>query len=260
MGHGVTAARYQAHEFAARTGVTVRTLHHYDRLGLLRPSARSAAGYRLYGEGDVARLQQILTLKFLGLPLRQIKDLLAQAPDDLATTLRLQREAIAERRRQLDLALDAIAEAERRLAAGADLDWDGLKRITEAITMQRDWDQLDWSWTQQYSAEGQRQKLAARNVPPEVVKQGERDWAILIAEVEAATAAGEDPVGAHARALAGRWAALVQGFTGGDPEIEANLKKMYADMDNWPTTWRPCSPEAWAFMDKALAARQERQS
>ncbi|HEX5505459.1 MAG TPA: MerR family transcriptional regulator [Thermomicrobiales bacterium] len=255
MSHGVTGARYQAQEFAARTGVTVRALHHYDRLGLLRPSARSAAGYRLYGEHDVARLQQILTLKFLGLPLRQIKDLLGPAPGDLAATLRLQREAIAERRRRLDLALEAIGEAERRLAAGADLDWDGLKVITEAITMQRDWDQLDWSWTQNYSTEGQRRKLAARNVPPDVVKQGERDWAVLIAEVEAATAAREDPAGAHARALADRWAGLVQGFTGGDPEIAANLKQMYADMDNWPTTWRPCSQEAWAFMGEALAAR-----
>jgi DNA-binding transcriptional MerR regulator len=67
---------YRVSDFAEKAGVTVRTLHHYDRLGLLKPSGRTEAGYRLYGERDFARLQQIVTLKFIGLPLRQIKDLL----------------------------------------------------------------------------------------------------------------------------------------------------------------------------------------
>jgi len=57
---------YQAIEFAQLAGVTVRTLHHYDRIGLLKPSAYTNAGYRLYGKGDLVRLQQIVTLKFIG--------------------------------------------------------------------------------------------------------------------------------------------------------------------------------------------------
>jgi DNA-binding transcriptional MerR regulator len=67
---------YRVSDFAEKAGITVRTLHHYDRLGLLKPSGRTEAGYRLYGERDFVRLQQIVTLKFIGLPLRQIKDLL----------------------------------------------------------------------------------------------------------------------------------------------------------------------------------------
>ena len=70
---GSNESLFQAREFAELTGVTVRTLHHYDRLGLLKPSGRTAAGYRLYGERDFARLQQIITLKFIGFPLNQIK-------------------------------------------------------------------------------------------------------------------------------------------------------------------------------------------
>jgi len=54
----------------------VRTLHHYDRLGLLKPSGHTEAGYRLYGERDFARLQQIVVLKFIGFPLKQIKNVL----------------------------------------------------------------------------------------------------------------------------------------------------------------------------------------
>src|SRR4051795_1469681 len=106
---------YQASEFAERAGVTVRTLHHYDRLGLLKPSGRTEAGYRLYGERDFGRLQQIVTLKFIGLPLRQIKDLLDGSDLDLAATLRLQRRLLLEKRLQLETAIQAIGEAERSL-------------------------------------------------------------------------------------------------------------------------------------------------
>ncbi len=66
-------ASMQIQEFAQRTGVTVRTLHHYDRLGLLRPGARTESGYRLYGERELIRLQQIATLKFIGCSLNEIK-------------------------------------------------------------------------------------------------------------------------------------------------------------------------------------------
>src|SRR5437588_10486045 len=95
---------FQAREFAELTGVTVRTLHHYDRLGLLKPSRYSHAGYRLYREGDVARLEHIVALKFIGFSLNEIVKILKRDSIDLATTLRRQREAIEEKRRQLGLA------------------------------------------------------------------------------------------------------------------------------------------------------------
>src|SRR5215208_3975928 len=57
---------YRVGEVAALTRVSVRTLHHYDRIGLLRPAQHSAGGYRLYGESELLRLQQILTLRYLG--------------------------------------------------------------------------------------------------------------------------------------------------------------------------------------------------
>ena len=65
----------QAQQFAELAGVTVRTLHHYDRLGLLR-ARRTEAGYRVYRESDLERLEQIVALKFVGLPLKRIKTLL----------------------------------------------------------------------------------------------------------------------------------------------------------------------------------------
>ena len=103
---------FQAREFAALTGVTVRALHHYDRLGLLKPSRYTGAGYRLYNEQDVVRLEQIVALKFIGFSLKQIKDILQRRTFDLTTELRRQREAIEEKRERLAVAVQAIQRAE----------------------------------------------------------------------------------------------------------------------------------------------------
>src|SRR5437667_10506061 len=93
----IRPALYQAHEFAGLAGVTIRTLHHYDRLGLLKPSRRTDAGYRLYRENDLVRLEQIIVLKFLaklGLPLKRIQELLDRKALELPRVLRLQRRAL----------------------------------------------------------------------------------------------------------------------------------------------------------------------
>src|SRR5579871_1237892 len=103
----------KAQEFAEMAGVTVRTLHHYDRLGLLRPG-RNGSGYRVYRERDLERLEQIVALKFLGLPLGQIRKLLDQEVADISYALRMQREVLEDRRRLLDKAIRAIREAERK--------------------------------------------------------------------------------------------------------------------------------------------------
>src|SRR5262249_28935324 len=63
-------------ELARRTGLTVRTLHHYDAIGLLKPSLHTEAGYRLYTAGDIARLQQVLSLRQLGFSLEEVRDCL----------------------------------------------------------------------------------------------------------------------------------------------------------------------------------------
>src|ERR1700680_2594003 len=125
----VTQERLQAGEFAKRAGVTVRTLHHYDRLGLLSPEGRSDAGYRLYGEDDLARLQHIAALKFLGIPLRRIKELLVQSPPDLRAALRVQRRVLTDYRRRLDASLQAIDRVEGAASGGAEgLDWGSLRQ------------------------------------------------------------------------------------------------------------------------------------
>jgi DNA-binding transcriptional MerR regulator len=233
---------YQAQQFATRAGVTVRTLHHYDRLGLLKPSAYTGSGYRLYRESDLARLQQIVTLKFIGFSLQEIKNLLEQKGRDLATALRRQREIINQKRRHLGMAVQAIEKAELVISS-EEPDWEAFKKIIEVINMQD-----DMYWTRKYYSESATEKLAAR-ATPEVIEQGQNDWAQLIKEVEAVVRDGEDPTSEKARSLAARWSNLIQQFTGGDPEISAGLKKLYADQSNWPAHFqKPYSDEVGAFI------------
>lgn len=237
-----TEPTYQAQQFATRAGVTVRTLHHYDRLGLLKPSTYTAAGYRLYRESDLARLQQIVTLKFIGFSLHEIKTLLGQSGRDLATALRRQREIINQKRQHLGMAVQAIEKAERVITSD-ETDWEAFKNIIEVINMQN-----DMEWTRKYYSDSAREKLAAR-ATPEVVEQGQNDWAQLIKEVEAAVQAGEDPASEKAQSLAARWSNLIQQFTGGDAEVSEGLKKLYADQSNWPPHFqKPYSDEVEAFI------------
>ena len=242
---------YRASEFAELTGVTVRALHHYDRVGLLKPTGRSAAGYRLYGDGDFARLQQVLTLKFIGLPLKQIKELLGRRELDLAGVLRLQREVLESRRAQLDAALRAVREAESVLSRGGEPALEEFKKIVEVISMQH-----DTEWMKRYYTEEQLADLARRGTP-EVLERGQREWQTLIAEVEEAAREGVDPASERAQSLAARWEGLIEEFTGGDSGIRESLTRLYADQSNWPGTFRkPYSDESANFISRARAAKE----
>jgi DNA-binding transcriptional MerR regulator len=96
---------YTVRQLAKLAGVTVRTLHHYDQIGLLRPNARTAAGYRLYGETDLLRLQQILLFKEMDVPLEQIREILDDPQFDLVQALRGHRQTLQARAARLETLL-----------------------------------------------------------------------------------------------------------------------------------------------------------
>jgi DNA-binding transcriptional MerR regulator len=223
---------YQPHEFAQRAGVTIRALHHYDRLGLLKPSGRTAAGYRLYTDRDLVRLEQIVALKFISFPLSQIREVLNRKDVDVTAMLGQQRRIIAEKRDHLDRAIRAIERAEQVLPSGDNTDWEPFRKIIEVIQMQTRKD-----WMKRYYTEDQLNDLRKR-WSPEVQAEAERGWNELARDVEAAIARGETPGSETGRKLAERRQQLLDLFTGGDPGITANLQKLYADKANWPTTFK----------------------
>ncbi|MBL8966061.1 MAG: MerR family transcriptional regulator, partial [Spirochaetaceae bacterium] len=109
------ATNYRIGAFAALAGVSVRTLHHYDRLGLLQPRARDAAGYRVYGEAELFRLQQILFFRELEMPLGEIRSLLERPGFDPVEALRGHRRLLEEKAVRIGRLLATIDRSIARL-------------------------------------------------------------------------------------------------------------------------------------------------
>jgi DNA-binding transcriptional MerR regulator len=213
-------------ELAARTGLTVRTLHHYDAIGLLSPSGRTGSahgpGHRLYTAADLARLHQILCLRQLGFGLEQIREYMTRDDYDPRAVVGLHLEDV--RRRAAELA--ALGERLRGLCElldRADVASPEVFLTTiEAMTM-----------VEKYYTPEQLEYLKARKeqVGEARIKEVEAAWPQLFAEVQAAMDAGVPPEDPKAQGFARRWFALVEEFTGGDPGIFQTVRKMYQTED-----------------------------
>lgn len=214
-------------ELAERTGLTIRTLHHYDAIGLLNPTGRTdsshGSGHRLYARADLARLQQILSLKQLGFSLDQIREYLARADYDPKQVVRLHLarvQAQAAELTRLGERLTALAEAlEKAEVVSAD---EFLSTI-EGMTM-----------IEKYYTPEQLEQIKVRGeaVGQERIEQVQQEWPVLMDRVRAAMSAGIAPTDPQAQDLAHTWFGLVNEFTGGDPGIARSLKRMYENEDN----------------------------
>ncbi|WP_019533736.1 MerR family transcriptional regulator [Paenibacillus ginsengihumi] len=101
---------YSIGDFSQKTGVPIRTLHYYDEIGLLKPRKHPVSGHRMYNEKDVLDLHKIVSLKFLGCSLEQIKELIAHAEFDVSLnkTLLARKQALTEEKERIEQSLQAI--------------------------------------------------------------------------------------------------------------------------------------------------------
>jgi DNA-binding transcriptional MerR regulator len=120
-------------QVAGIAGVSVRTLHHYDEIGLLKPSGRSAAGYRLYSDADLARLQQVLCFRALELSLDDIHRIMTDPAYDVGAALRMQRQLLSERAVKLRALLDAVETAITRLGNEEPMREDEMKQMFDGF-------------------------------------------------------------------------------------------------------------------------------
>lgn len=113
---------YTVKQVAKLAGISVRTLHHYDQIGLFRPGAVSQAGYRLYSEEDLTRLQQILFFRELDFPLAEIQQIMARPGFDRRQALQDHRRLLEARRTRLDTLLTSVARTLETLEGGPPMD------------------------------------------------------------------------------------------------------------------------------------------
>ena len=235
-------------ELARRTALTVRTLHHYDEIGLVRPSLRTDAGHRLYSAGDVGRLQQVVSLRQLGFSLEEIRDCLERPGFSPLEVIRLH---VTRLREQIELQqglcerLEALAA---QFQAAEPISAEAFLQAIEVMNM-----------IETYYTPGQletlRQRREAGGAEMEArIQKGPALWNELFAELRGHMERGTDPADPSVQALEERRQALVNEFTGGDASIEASLKRMWMEQADKLAAQYGIEPRLLEYLDKVAKA------
>ena len=218
-------------QLARKMGVTVRTLQYYDREGLLKPSAFSTGGRRRYSDKDVVRLHQILSFKYLGFSLEQIKEriLPLDSPAEVAAALEGQSKAIKEQIDQLQQVRAALNALHEEVLGLKEVDFKKYAEIIELIRMDNPnywvWKSLDTSLTDHV-------QNRFGNDP----ERGEKMFATyrqLLDEAVTLKQAGESPGSEKSEALAARWWGMIEEFTGGDFTLLSKLMEFNENKTGW---------------------------
>ena len=206
----------KVNELAKRIGLSIRALHHYDHIGLLRPSTRSEKGYRLYSQEDVIRLHKIQTLKQLGFSLSDITSILADAKTSSLEIITQQIDALDKKIHHAQALRNRLNHLKEKLAQGADpkqADW---LAILEMMNMY-----------EKHFSKDEIQRLRSR------WEEAERDldtaWHEAVQAVQKAMDAGEKPTSETARKLGRQWVDLLRETTGNDPALVRKLKLIHEE-------------------------------
>ncbi|ELY4322585.1 MerR family transcriptional regulator [Cronobacter turicensis] len=203
----------QVGELAKRAGLTVRTLHHYESLGLLIPSGRTAAGYRLYNRDDIQRLHHIQALTRMGLSLAQVRECLESGSMTLPEVIDTQITQLNAQLTRTAMLRDRLVALREGLLAGDEPDLQEWLKTLELMTMYEKWfshDELKQLPFAQESAEREAQ------------------WAALIREANDAVLKGIPVSDPAAQALATRWMETLERDTAGNPAFLTRLNEMHA--------------------------------
>ena len=181
-------------QVAAAAGVSVRTLHHWDAVGLLVPSGRTAAGYRTYAPGDLERLRQVLTYRELGFSLEDVRRLLDDPGVDALDHLRRQQSLLADRIARLQSVAALVARAVEARSMGIELDPHELREVfgDEDPTQHAEEARERWGDTDAYAQSHARTSSYSKQDWLEVQAEGE-DVERRFAEALAAGLPADDP-------------------------------------------------------------------
>ncbi len=246
---------YKVGEIAELTKVSVRTLHHYDQIGILRPATISDGGHRMYTETELLRLQQILTLRYLGFQLREIGELLDRQDFDLLASLRIQQRAVRDHISELEQVEAALTRmVDHRQSTGA---WDWNLTVEASRSVQRQREEAKHNMEKYYTPEQMKQfEELGNEIGPDVIKSVEDRWTELMAEVRANQHL--DPASPEARDLADRWNAMTEetmAYYRAYPELVEAMRANYASGVFEQTKHAPHA-EDLAFIQRVNDARE----
>lgn len=200
-------------ELAKRCGLTVRTLHHYDAIGLLTPSARSDSGYRLYNHDDIARLHQIQALRRFGLALADIGVVLANPGTHLSSIVDQQIQMLDSQIAQSTALRDRLAQLQGQLQRGEEPELADWLTTLEMMNM----------YDKYFTKEEQKRFPLLSTAENSTVAE----WAELVQSVREAMEMKVPPQSPGAQTLAIRWMTMLMRDSHGDPRLLANLNMMH---------------------------------
>ncbi|HVW66309.1 MAG TPA: MerR family transcriptional regulator [Candidatus Peribacteraceae bacterium] len=229
-------------ELSKRTGVTERTLRHYDEIGLLTPGERTDAGYRLYNTQDIERLQRILSLQSLGFSLENIQKSLDDPSFSPLTIIEMQLQSLNGQLDATKNLMERLSGIARFLQANKSASTDDILTAIEMMNI-----------VGKYHTPEQMEDIRKRGemLGDAHIKEVEAEWPRLIAAVKEHMAKGSDPSDQEVKKLAKRWGELVHEFTGGNPQITENLKKMYQQEQPTIQKWNGPDPGMMEYIRKA---------
>lgn len=241
---------YSVKRLADMAGVTPRTMHYYDQIGLLRPSAVGGNGYRYYDEPAMLRLQQILFYRELGLSLHEIKAVLDDPSFDVQTALVAHRVALREQVERLETLVRTIDATLAHLRGEREMDaeelFGGFETVEEKELTHRAMDQhgTDNPFMQE-SARRWRSYSAADRA--RIKEEGSANYVALVALI------GQDPADAAVQVQIGRWHNHLRYYYEPTPELLAGLGEAYASNPEFAATFEAMHPNLPAFLRDAIA-------
>jgi DNA-binding transcriptional MerR regulator len=234
---------------ARRAGLTVRTLHHYEEIGLLVPARRTGSGHRLYGMPEVRRLHQITSLKQMGLSLDEIRASLDGDAGSLQEILDLQIRRLRTRIQAEEKLCEDLESLRDRLASGDEEV--GLGELAESVGRTV---RLEAYYTQAQLDTLERRAAA---MGQDRIRDAQEEWSRIFRTYGEAMARGKPADHPDVLALARRSRELVSLFTGGDAGIRASLDTMFRTEDPERMMTQhgmPMAPGLWAYIQEAAAA------
>jgi DNA-binding transcriptional MerR regulator len=244
-------------DLARLTGISVRTLHHYDEIGLVVPSERSEAGYRLYGPAEIARLQEVLFFRELGLPLAEIERIVSDPGYDRAEALTRQRRLLEAKAEHLLAMVDAIGAALAADEEGNEMSKDDMLGVFG------DFDPAEYA----AEAEGRWGDTDAyRESARRTASYSKADWEQMQAESDEVDRAfvglmeeGVGPDSEEAMDLAERHRShITKWFYECTPEIHAGLGRMYTADPRFREHYEQIAEGLAGYLAAAIAANAAR--
>lgn len=246
---------YTVKAVAQLAGISVRTLHHYDQIGLFRPAQVSPAGYRQYTDADLERLQQILFFRELDFSLQEIKAILDRPDFDRRQALLTHRKLLLNKQQRLQGILDSVEQTLDAMERGVEMDKEAMFAVFDdpKLPEYQEEARQRWGETDAYQESARR-----------TARYTQEDWVAIKEEMGAvstgmAALLGQDPASSAVQTQIGTWFDLInRRFYTCTPEIFRGLGEMYVADPRFMANYEKVEPGLAEFMRAAMAIYADR--